>query len=257
MGSGQEITGRGTTRGLSYTHYFHPAGAYRSTLAVGLDDKLFRAPVVGGIVLPTGDVRSRPASLEYAGRYDNDAFSLNGAISYARNIAGGRNNDTASYAANRFGADEQWEVMRTQMTMIMRLKGGWMVNATARGQFTREPLIAGEQFGVGGVASVRGFDERSVTGDRGLSLSFELWTPELAKDLRLLAFLDSARISRIQAVAGTGTSESIMSVGVGLRYGLSRTGSFSLDYGVVTQGSSLPLVNRGASVLHGSLLLQF
>ncbi len=69
-------------------------------------------------------------------------------------------------------------------------------------QYTSDMLLPGEQFGLGGMDSVRGFFEREFTGDKGFSGSVELYSPELvaldsgtASDVRvrLLAFYDYGR----------------------------------------------------------------
>jgi len=45
--------------------------------------------------------------------------------------------------------------------------------------------------GLGGAGSVRGASERIISGDRGLAVSAELTSPELAKGLRLVGFVDA------------------------------------------------------------------
>ena len=47
----------------------------------------------------------------------------------------------------------------------------------ADGQWSSEPLISNEQFGVGGVNGVRGFGEGEVFGDSGWRITSELKTP--------------------------------------------------------------------------------
>ncbi len=47
----------------------------------------------------------------------------------------------------------------------------------ADGQWASQPLISNEQFGTGGVASVRGYQEGQVFGDTGWHVSLEQRTP--------------------------------------------------------------------------------
>lgn len=258
LGSGQQITGRGTTMGVNYTHYLHPAGIWRGNLVASLDDKLFRAATVGGVVLPTGDVRSRPLGLEAVVRADPDWGSFGASLGLARNLGSGRDNDDTAYAANRAGARAAWRALRYSASLAVRLPQGWAVSANLRGQQASEPLISGEQFGVGGATSVRGFGERAVTGDSGTSWSFEAWSPELFDKLRALAFVDGARISREQPVPGVTAGETIGSVGVGVRYPFDGgRGALALDVARVVRGSVVPLVNRSTSRAHLSLGLRF
>jgi len=53
----------------------------------------------------------------------------------------------------------------------------WSTSVRADGQWASEPLISGEQFGAGGVNSVRGYHEGEVFGDAGWHLSLEEQTP--------------------------------------------------------------------------------
>jgi hemolysin activation/secretion protein len=53
----------------------------------------------------------------------------------------------------------------------------WSTLIRADGQWASEPLISSEQFGAGGVNSVRGYHEGEVFGDSGWHLSLEEQTP--------------------------------------------------------------------------------
>ena len=84
-------------------------------------------------------------------------------------------------------------------------------------------LISGEQFGVGGANSVRGYNERDVSDDKGLQATAEVYTPNFAKtlniegDIRALFFYDTGQVSRNLPQPGETTSSSISSFGVGIR----------------------------------------
>jgi hemolysin activation/secretion protein len=52
----------------------------------------------------------------------------------------------------------------------------WLTTLRADGQWTSEPLISNEQFGAGGVNSVRGYREGEVFGDNGWRVSLEQQT---------------------------------------------------------------------------------
>ncbi len=53
----------------------------------------------------------------------------------------------------------------------------WTLSLRADGQWASEPLISNEQFGTGGIASVRGYHEGEVFGDTGWHVSLEQKTP--------------------------------------------------------------------------------
>ena len=95
-------------------------------------------------------------------------------------------------------------------------------------QHSGDALVSGEQFGVGGAMSVRGYEERELSGDSGWQLSVELLSPRLGSDwlpatadLRLLAFADAGEVHNQDGLAcraGSATCRA-SSVGVGLRLG--------------------------------------
>ena len=57
------------------------------------------------------------------------------------------------------------------------LPGGWSIVANANGQWASQPLISNEQFGLGGTAGVRGYEEGEVYGDTGWRGLLDLRAP--------------------------------------------------------------------------------
>jgi hemolysin activation/secretion protein len=103
-------------------------------------------------------------------------------------------------------------------------------------------LISGEQFGLGGLGSVRGTDvERPISADKGLAATLEVTTPEIASGLRLLGFVDAGylRNNHPDGFNKPG-SDRLASIGVGLRYAVGPLVA-SLDYGHIVRGSRVPL----------------
>ncbi len=129
-----------------------------------------------------------------------------------------------------------------RLTRTTRLPGdaSWVMRVV--GQATDRDLLPSEQLGAGGYDSVRGYDERVANGSEGLLLSEELRTPafSLAKlvtghgiddQAQLLAFWDYGSVREKQLVPGNTTSVSLESVGMGMRYAITRYLDFRLDYG--------------------------
>ena len=56
-----------------------------------------------------------------------------------------------------------------------------VLSARLDGQWSDEPLIPGEQFGIGGARSVRGYEEREASGDSGFFVSAELISKPTAR----------------------------------------------------------------------------
>ncbi len=59
------------------------------------------------------------------------------------------------------------------------LPGGWSASLKANGQYASEPLIANEQFALGGAAGVRGYEDGEEYGDSGWQTQFDVRAPPL------------------------------------------------------------------------------
>jgi hemolysin activation/secretion protein len=70
-----------------------------------------------------------------------------------------------------------WVVLNPTLSRDLTVYTNWTFTARASGQWASEPLISNEQFGVGGVNTVRGYREGEVFGDTGWVLSLEQKTP--------------------------------------------------------------------------------
>lgn len=247
-------TGAGHTLGLNYTQYLPPQGGRRSYVTVGIEDKLFDAARINDIVVPGAlDRRSRPLVVGYAARTETDTSVWGYNIDLAWNTGTGENNDLASYRSEDPRIDTvHWKALRGLVSYSAPLADTWIW--TARGAFQLSPdvLISGEQFGLGGLASVRGTEiERPISGDSGLSASLEMLTPELAPGLRLLGFVDAGTIRNHKSDnLSRPASDTLASVGVGLRF---TRGAFnaSADYGRLVKGSRVPQSVNSASPQEG------
>ncbi len=257
LGSGEVITGAGHTTGLSYTEFLYPVGAYRSSVAVGIDDKLFSSPVLAGFGETGGDVRSRPVSLTYVASYAPGWATMNLNVEVDHNISGGADDDQAAYTANRAGATPDWNALRVFGSYSQPLGQGWTFSTRARAQYTNDALIAGEQFGLGGEGSIRGAEERAVTGDTGGAISFEIYTPEVYPGTRFLGFSDNGFVERYHVIPGETAHEVLESLGLGMRYTWTNAVNMSLDYGVITRGSRYPEVPAGSSRVHANVTYTF
>jgi hemolysin activation/secretion protein len=237
-----DVSGAGRFVGGQYTQTLFTINNYHHTVSLSVDDKLFQNNI-GFLGIPIGvDVRSRPLTLSYAGDYQTEQSRMKFVVSYVHNLGGGgRNNDT-SYALARFGAEQNWEALRYGLSYNQALLQNWMVNAVWQGQYSHEPLIPGEQFGLGGVNSVRGFEERAVAGDRGNRISLELWAPPLQSlyNLRVLGFVDAGHTDLLKTLPGEIGSETLVSAGIGLRWYWKEYVSVQFDYGHELNGARTP-----------------
>jgi hemolysin activation/secretion protein len=243
-------TGAGHTFGVNYTHYLAPQGGRRSYVTVGLEDKLFKATEIDRIPVPGQvDRRSAPLTVGYVARTETDRYVFAYEADLAVNTGIGAHDDLLSYQAEDPRVDTvHWKALRGNVSYTAPFSGNWLLMARGSWQFSPDVLISGEQFGLGGLGSVRGTDiDRPMTGDSGLSATLEVQTPELAQGLRLLGFVDAGWLSNHKANgANRLSSDRLASAGVGLRY-VKEPVAVSLDYGRIVVGSRVdPAFNSAA-----------
>ncbi|MDP3759140.1 MAG: ShlB/FhaC/HecB family hemolysin secretion/activation protein [Ramlibacter sp.] len=245
-------TGAGHTLGVNYTMYLPPQGGRRSYASIGLDDKVFAATEISGVAVGV-DRRSRPVTLGYAARTESDTSVWGYNADLSVNTGSGSNNDLASYQNEDPRIDTvHWKALRGGVNYTAPFAQTWLWSARAQFQYSPDVLISGEQFGLGGLGSVRGTSiDRPMTGDKGVSGSVEVTTPELGTGLRLLGFVDAGWLGNNSPNgANKPSSDHLASIGVGLRY-VREPFAASLDYGRLLNSSKVPLTLNSASPQRG------
>ena len=192
--SGFDISGAGRFLGASYTQLLPRGDRYTHELRLGIQDRFFNNDAVFTLFNTNfgSDVRSRPISLDYLGEYKGENSQINFSLGIAGNLGSGRKNTDAAYTSARFGADEDWQAIRFGGSANYYLPKDWLLRFRLDGQWSDDILIPGEQFGLGGDYSIRGFEERATSADSGASGSLEIWAPpvQYLKGVRFLGFLD-------------------------------------------------------------------
>ena len=245
-------TGAGHTLGVNYTKYLPPDGGRRTYVNFGLEDKVFDATTINGLTVGV-DRRSRPLTVGYAARIDADQVAWGYNVDFAMNLGGGAHNDLASYQNESPRIDTvHWKALRGGANYTAQFAKDWLWSARGLFQFSPDVLIAGEQFGLGGIGSVRGTDiDRPITGDSGVSGTFEVTSPELSAGLRAIAFVDAGWLGNNRANGlDKPNSDWLASVGLGLRY-VREPFALSLDYGRLVRGSRIPVAFNSAAPKSG------
>lgn len=245
-------TGAGETFSLAYTQYLPPQGGRRSYVSLGIEDKMFDAAEINGI--PIGlDRRSRPLTLGYTARTETDTAVWGYNAEFAWNTGSGSSNDLLSWQTEDPRISTvHFTALRAAASYTAPFAGNWIWSARGTFQFSDDVLIAGEQFGIGGLNSVRGTDvDRPVTGDQGIQATLEVMTPEIAEGTRLLGFVDAGYVRNNDPDGFTNpSSDRLASVGVGLRYTRAKLVA-TLDYGRLVRGSRVPLALNSGSPQEG------
>jgi hemolysin activation/secretion protein len=241
---GFDVSGAGETFGVMYTHHFDPKGDSRSSVNVGYDIKSYDPARFNGIPLTLlgAQQQTRPISVGYT--YRNEvagiAYGLNGELIW--NTSGGTGNDLTSYRdSDPRVRTTRFSVARGGASVAYQTAGQWAFTGRMQAQTSRNALIPGEQFGLGGPSSVRGMPDRVISADSGVFVSLEALTPNLLPNFRLAGFIDSGWLSnQIESVPTKPSSDSATTVGLGLRWSYDRYVSLSLDWARVISGSKVP-----------------
>jgi hemolysin activation/secretion protein len=260
-------SGAGETYGLNASWYLPPLGGRRTYLSVALDEKLFNISKINGVAVPGQMQRgSRPLALGYTAKVESDKAVWGYNADIAANLAGSTGNTLVAYQTEDARIQTvEWSALHLGANYLASMESGWLWSVRGQLQYSGSALISGEQFGLGGAASVRGTGERILSGDSGAAITLEMTTPEVFKGLRLLGFVDGGWLASNNTTAtssGKAASDQLTSTGVGLRYSLGWL-NLSADWGHVLSGANVP-VNGGALIpkagdekLHVNLTARF
>jgi len=249
-----EVSGEGTVFSALYIRPILTNGTFNHEWSLGLQDKLFENDLSFSGVPIGSDVRSRPLALGYHANNKFDSSEINFYATVAANISGGSDNEDEDYDLTRLGAEADWSVFRFGGDYSYYFSNSWRFTGRLDAQVSSEPLIPGEQFGVGGMGSLRGFEERSVLGDSGTNIRLEAWAPPVYT-VQFIGFLDFANIELEDAQIGEDDDVSPASVGLGLRWSWQQQLSLALDFGSITEGVGEQ--EDGDSKTHFSLIYRF
>jgi hemolysin activation/secretion protein len=241
-GANMGVSGKGTILGTHYNQNLNRIGNYEHKVTLALDYRAYENNVdLQGFQIGN-NVTVHPVSLTYAGILAlgnvNAGFYLTG----LQNIPGdwdGRDTQ-ADFEAARTGASRSYNIFRYGANVSYAFGGDWQARALINGQLTNDSLVPGEQYGIGGATSVRGFQERQISNDEGYSGSVELYTPDICKlfgvtafQSRFLAFYDRGYVSRRSPLPGETVSAEIASIGPGLRITDGKRFTLATDLGFV------------------------
>jgi len=157
---------------------------------------------------------------------------------------GGMNarNTTAAFDDARLGAKADYLVGNLSIQRLLKLGGGWELFSRATLQRSSSNLLSSEQFNMGGAATVRGYRENTVSGDRGWQLSNEVSAPGWVRpaavagkfglsELRAVGFYEVAAVAVQSPRKVDGEKRALASMGLGLRMRMASRLTLNADYG--------------------------
>lgn len=262
------VSGKGNVFGVRYEQHFLRRGNYSHQLTGGLDFKQFFDNTFDsgtGAQPTTPDIASMPLVVDYTGNWVKPELVLNFGLGASYNIKGGGDNDDADYEDPAFfGAEADWSSYRYSVGANWFFSPDWLFRARLRGQTASGTLIPGEKFGVGGASTLRGIDERVLTGDSGYVANLEVWFPPLMDgQLRFLAFYDLGHVANdnddqpaVSSSDGSVENDADMAaIGAGLRWTWRENLSVQLDLAAVTEDAGE--IESGDSKAHLSAFYRF
>ena len=236
------VSGKGTILGIHYNQNLTRIGNYEHKLTLGLDYRAYENSVDFLGIQLGNNVTVHPVSLTYAGTFTMERSSAGFYLADVQNLPGnwdGRDNQS-DFERARAGAPRGYNMIRYGANITYVFGGDWQARALFNGQYTNDPLVPGEQYGIGGANSVRGFREREIANDKGYSGSAEIYSPDLCKLIgitavqsRFLVFYDRGEISRNNPLPGDTINTEIASIGPGIRITDGKRFSLSVDLGLV------------------------
>ena len=262
------FNGRGRILGARVLWYLPRWGEFDQRLGLGIDRRAYlnRCNIDGlpsGACGPAGEsVTVTPLSVEYSLQSATTvAMAFNASLHHNLGL-GGTHTGQAAFEAVRPGARRSYSALRFGAQATLPVAEDWQLKARLTGQVSRDALVPGEQFGLGGAQSLRGYDERELVGDLGAVLSLELGGPGFGPGpagwghLRPHAFVDAGIASNQDDApcVDVRTRCTAASVGVGARYALGAlTARIDLAYPLKAAARTL----RGDARAHVALQYGF
>ena len=241
-----DVIGNGSIYGVRLIEPLPSTSAnFYHNFTAGLDYKDFKQDVVleGADDLPS-PARYSPFTLQYTATWLGpvDAAHHDAATTAARSnttldlgvnfLIRDLGTDAEQFSVKRYGAGPSYFIFHPSLQRQQVLPGSWSVVVKIDGQLASGPLISNEQYGAGGVDSVRGYTESERLGDNGIRGSVELRTPQLLAGHSHITqsywyvFADGARVRILDPLPDQRTGYDLGSEGIGFRF---KVGGLSTD----------------------------
>jgi hemolysin activation/secretion protein len=169
----------------------------------------------------------RVRTLSAGGSYDflDDWAAIN---RLGLNVTKGFGIDTESSNGARSRANGRPSFWKANFdySRLQPISGPWTANFSMAGQYSLDPLLASEEFAIGGPAFGSAYDPAEITGDSGLAARIELQYNDSLNEkwlsaYQLYTFYDIGRVWNRDIIAATeNATRSLSSVGVGSRFNL-------------------------------------
>ncbi len=170
----------------------------------------------------------------YTQRNDREVFAARSQFSAGVGALGATINGSAPLTASPSSPDSRFLAWRGQAQYVKLLAPDSILLVRGDVQVADRAMLPLEQFGLGGVDSVRGYRQDALLADNGLFASAEARFPiaKFAKDstLQVTPFVDFGMVGNKSSEKLAQTT--LLSTGVGLRYQLSDRLTAKVEWGI-------------------------
>jgi len=155
-------------------------------------------------------------------------------------FGGNGKNDPNTSRVNADGGFTKWTADITRIQYITRYNSLYL---RASGQYSNDNLFTAEQFMIGGIGTVRGFDLASESGDSGYTASVEfhlspiypekeIFGQKLGDTLKFILFADHGGVFKNNIQPGEYKHKYLTSIGAGMRFYAGKHFFVSYDWAV-------------------------
>ncbi|AHF90316.1 hemin-binding protein [Opitutaceae bacterium TAV5] len=239
-----DVAGRGEIVGLQAIVALRGSETYTHSLTGGFDYKHFdELLTLTGVPDATQTpITYYPFSVTYTGTSvgKKAITQFNAGLNFHFR---GLGSSPEEFSNKRYGSDGSYIYFRGDVSQTRDIAADWQLFGKLQGQLSSQPLISPEQFGAGGLGTVRGYLESETMGDNGIAGTLELRTPPLTlggflDEWRLYVFTDWAGLTLTDTLPEQDSRFLLGSIGAGMTLKFRKHVNGTLDFG-------LPLRSEG------------
>jgi len=241
-----DVAGRGETVGLQAIVVLPSTETYTHTFTAGMDYKHYEEllSLSQGATATNTPITYYPIALGYSGSLiEKRAMTqVNGSVNFS---ARGMGSSTKEFDNKRYNSTGSYIYFRGDISQTRDVVDDIQLFGKIQGQVSNAPLISSEEFGAGGLGTVRGYLESEAMGDNAIVGTFELRTPPFTlagfvDEWRAYVFTDWAYLSVMDTLAEQDSSYTLGSVGVGslLKFHKHFNGTIDLGFPLQNEGDT-------------------
>ncbi len=123
---------------------------------------------------------------------------------------------------SRAAGDPNFFKVNLEAQRLQRITNSVNLLVAGQAQWADDPLLASEEFGIGGIGMGRGYDPSEVVGEKGIAGKVEVQWNEpvefnIVPDYQLFGFFDTGRVWNDDPTTNAQKRDSISSTGFGIR----------------------------------------